>query len=143
MDRIKKDKQRKSRKSGAGRQRPVREILASNGGMTIVSVLVAFVLLLLGISMFYAAILASQRMLNKAHEIDLATQQALEEFYEGGASGLTGESYSGDDAEEFYGDSAESETENTAEQQFSVITLQESGGSDTISVRIPSDAAVP
>ncbi len=97
----------------------VRRILSSDDGTSIVSVISAFVLLLMGISMFYAAILASQRMVDKAKQIDLASQQALEQFYEE-------ETVSGQGAEE--------------ETEYSVISLREIDGNDRISVRIPSSA---
>lgn len=95
----------------------VKKILASSDGTSIVSVISAFVLLLMGISMFYAAILASQRMLDKAEQMNLASQQALQHFYEEGAAA---------------GQEAGSESESTA------ITLREIGGNARISVQIPS-----
>ena len=44
----------------------MKTILSSRRGSSIVSVMAAFVLLLIGIAMFYTAVLASWNMLNRA-----------------------------------------------------------------------------
>lgn len=60
----------------------IRRVLAGNGGFTIVSVLCAFVILLIGISMFYGAIRVSLRLEQEARRMDQAAQRLLECYYE-------------------------------------------------------------
>ncbi len=72
----------------------IRRVLAGNGGFTIVSVLCAFVILLIGISMFYGAIRISLRLEQEARRMDQAAQRLLECYYEelsaGGSAAGTG-----------------------------------------------------
>ena len=60
----------------------LRTVLSSRRGSSIVSVMAAFVLLLIGIAMFYTAVLASWKILNRAETMNLAAEQVLRQFYE-------------------------------------------------------------
>ena len=50
----------------------MKTILSSRRGSSIVSVMAAFVLLLIGIAMFYTAVVASWKMANRAETMNLA-----------------------------------------------------------------------
>ena len=92
-------------------EKKLKKVLSSCRGTSIVSVMAAFVLLLIGIGMFYTAILASQNMLRRAENMNLALEQALELFYEGGYTGTQ------------------------AETKGQVITLQEKDGTAELEIR--------
>lgn len=59
----------------------VKKILRQQGGFTIVTVLAAFVLLLIGISMFSKAAVMSVRLEHKAKELNRESQRLLEVYY--------------------------------------------------------------
>lgn len=62
--------------------RRMREALRQRQGFTIVSVMVAFVLLMISISMFYGAVVTSQNMMDRARQLDRTAEQAARVFYE-------------------------------------------------------------
>ncbi len=92
--------------------RRMREALRQRQGFTIVSVMVAFVLLMIGISMFYGAVVTSQNMMDRARQLDRTAEQAARVFYENDYGQIT------------------SDTEEPAR-----MTLRERDGKDSIEVR--------
>lgn len=98
-------------------KKKLKKILSSRRGTSIVSVMAAFVLLLIGIAMFYTAILASQNMLQRAERMNLAVEQVLEIFYEEGYTG----------------------TQTGTDGQ--VITLREKNGTDELQIRAGHEQA--
>lgn len=108
---------------------PVRAVLSAQDGTTIVSVIAAFVLLLIGISMFYAAILTAQRMLERSQEMDRKAEQTLRTFYEAQAEQERAEADVQRDA---------STMQNRAAS--TVLTLREAGGAAQLHLYIPGTA---
>ncbi len=105
----------------------MKTILSSRRGSSIVSVMAAFVLLLIGIAMFYTAVLASWNMLNRAETMNLAAEQVLKQFYEGG-----------------YGQnlSVVSDTEILGEADSPVILLQEVDGTASLEIHAAHEQVV-
>jgi Tfp pilus assembly protein PilV len=60
----------------------IRKIRSNTAGSSLVSVMVAFVLLMIGIAGFYASIRVSRNLLNRAEDLNTATGVALQYFYE-------------------------------------------------------------
>ncbi len=99
----------------------LRTVLSSRRGSSIVSVMAAFVLLLIGIAMFYTAVLASWKILNRAETMNLAAEQVLRQFYEGG-----------------YGQNVS----ETSEADIPVITLQEVDGTASLEIHAAHEQVV-
>ena len=60
----------------------IRQCLSDRKGSSIISVLVAFAILLLGIGAFAAAIGTANDMVRRAEMLNIATGQVLERFYQ-------------------------------------------------------------
>lgn len=105
----------------------MKTILSSRRGSSIVSVMAAFVLLLIGIAMFYTAVVASWNMANRAETMNLAAEQVLKQFYEGG-----------------YGQnlSVVSDTEILGEADSPVILLQEVDGTASLEIHASHEQVV-
>lgn len=71
-------------------RKKIRQCIANADGSSIVSVLMAFVLLLLGIGAFSAAVNTAGDLVRRANMLNAATGEVLERFYPEYAKELTG-----------------------------------------------------
>lgn len=71
-------------------RKKIRQCIANADGSSIVSVLMAFVLLLLGIGAFSAAVNTAGDLVRRANMLNAATGEALKKFYPEYAKELTG-----------------------------------------------------
>lgn len=71
----------------------LRKLLSNSDGFSMISVLVAFVILLIGIAGFSRAVTTANSMVRRSEMLNTATGEVLDKFYPEYASAPVGENY--------------------------------------------------